>query len=337
VPAIRRASHDACVGCHADRSVDRKKRGPVTCAGCHDPEQQAKFEVAENIPRLKRNQPDAVILATGLKMAAAKGAKLSAVVETVAFDHVSHEKGVASCKACHHASLESCGSCHTPAGDEKGGHVRLGQAMHIRGDNASCVACHENAKKEPACAGCHDQMPVVSFQDTNCKLCHNVDPTAIAARIGDRDWEVRKAADEVAARTRPLPMVDKKDIPETVTIDAMVNQFEAVKLPHGKIVRAIYDNLDDDRLARYFHREPTTLCQGCHHHSPASLKPPRCASCHGEPFADGAVGRPGLQGAYHLQCIGCHESMGIQKPAANDCSACHPKRKQAATPSANPQ
>ena len=337
VPAIREASHASCVGCHTDRALEKKKGGPTTCAGCHDKIERSKYTVVEEIPRLDRNQPDAVLLATGLKMAAAEGTQPKAVVDAVAFNHVSHEKGVESCKTCHHASLESCGSCHTPGGDEKGDYVRLGQAMHGQGANASCVSCHETSKQKSSCAGCHNQMPAKKFQDTNCRLCHNIDPVTITPFAGDKDWRARIAAEEVAARTRMLAMVARKDIPETVTIDAMVNRFEAVKLPHGKIVQAIYDSLIDDRMARYFHREPTTLCQGCHHHSPASLKPPRCESCHGEPFVEGPGGRPGLQGAYHLQCIGCHEDMGIEKPSANDCSACHAKRKQGGTPSATSQ
>ena len=337
VPAIRKAFHDACVGCHTDQAVDNKKRGPTTCAGCHDEAERAKYAVVEEIPRLQRNQPDAVLLATGLKMAGARETQPKAVVDAVAFDHVSHEKGVESCKACHHASLESCGACHTPGGDEKGDHVRLGQAMHRQGANASCLSCHETTKQKASCAGCHSQMPARKFQENNCRLCHNIDPVSTIPFLEDKASRAKFAADEVGGRGLTLPMVAKKDIPETVTIDAMVNRFEAVSLPHGKIVQAIYDGVDDSRMARYFHIEATTLCQGCHHHSPASLKPPRCASCHGEPFADGPGGRPGLQGAYHLQCIGCHDKMGIKKPASNDCSDCHAKRMQGATSSANSQ
>lgn len=337
VPAIRRASHTSCVGCHESRAQKKNKRGPTTCGGCHDATQRAKIEVMEKVPRIPRNQPDNVLLATSLKKAATSGMEVRAAVDAVAFGHVSHEQGVASCKVCHHASLESCAACHTPSGDEKGGNIRLGQAMHMQGDNASCVACHNQSKKASECAGCHSQIPVRSFEDSNCRLCHNIEPAAILEGIGDKEWTSARAAEEVAARTRPMPMVDKKDIPETVTIDSMVNQFDGVKLPHGKIVQSLYNGIADNRLARYFHREATTLCQGCHHYSPASLKPPRCASCHGAPFADEAGGRPGLQGAYHMQCIGCHEKMGIEKPAANDCSACHPKRRQTAFQSTNPQ
>ncbi|MEZ4603850.1 MAG: hypothetical protein R2861_10745 [Desulfobacterales bacterium] len=36
----------------------------------------------------------------------------------------------------------------------------------------------------------------------------------------------------------------------------------------------------ENRLAAHFHDDAKTLCAGCHHHSPVSLTPPACASCH---------------------------------------------------------
>jgi hypothetical protein len=127
------------------------------------------------------------------------------------------------------------------------------------------------------------------------------------------------------------------DIPEKVVIDVMVNEYGPAELPHGKIVRTLTQGIGESHMAAVFHREAATMCQGCHHNSPASLKPPPCASCHGKPFSDYADGRPGLKGAYHGQCIDCHQQMGLAKPAANDCTACHPKRKPLTAQRANPQ
>jgi Class III cytochrome C family len=337
VRAIRNAAHDSCVACHQNLATLKIKGGPVTCAGCHDAAHQAKIETVAEVPRIARNQPDAVTLASRLKAAAVAGKEVAAPVAAVAFDHRSHEKAVGSCRSCHHASLESCAACHTPDGDKKGNFIRLEQAMHRPAGNASCVSCHEKRKAEASCAGCHGQMPVQNFSDAECRLCHNLDVSPGAFALRNQAAGARMAADAVAARTRPLPTVAKADIPETVEINAMADQYQAAKLPHGKIIRAIYDNLDDNRMARYFHRDPTTLCQGCHHHSPPSLKPPSCASCHGVPFADDAEGRPGLMGAYHGQCIGCHQKMGIEKPAANDCSACHQPRDKKLAQRSTPQ
>lgn len=326
IRALQNAAHDSCVACHQSLAELKIKGGPVTCAGCHHSVNQANIETIAQVPRVGRNQPDAVILATRLKQGAVDGNKTDASVAAVAFDHRNHENSVASCRSCHHRSLERCASCHTLAGDPKGNFIRLEQAMHVQRSNASCISCHNQAKTAATCAGCHAQMPAKNFSDADCRICHNLDVKAGDLALKDKAAGARQAADAVAARTGPLPMVAKADIPEAVEIKVMADQYAGARMPHGKIIQTIYDNLDESRMARYVHREPATLCQGCHHHSPLSLKPPACASCHGAPFADGVQGRPGLMGAYHGQCMGCHERMGIEKPAANDCTACHNKR-----------
>lgn len=340
---LREAAHDSCVACHQQLASLKAKGGPVTCAKCHDKAEQGNIETVAQVPRMRRNQPDAVLLATRLKAAAAagkvtdEGEPAPAFVAAVAFDHRGHEMAVGSCRSCHHASLARCAACHTLSGDEKGGFVRLEQAMHGARDNASCIRCHDRAKTAATCAGCHGQLPKKNFTDADCRLCHDVDLTPGAPALQKEDAAVRLAAGHVAARAKWRKAVAKADIPQTVRITAMADQYQGAVLPHGKIVQALADNLGDSALARHFHGESTTLCQGCHHHSPPSLKPPRCASCHGAPFAGDAENRPGLMGAYHGQCMGCHEKMGIAKPAANDCTACHQKRATLSAKGQSPQ
>jgi hypothetical protein len=116
------------------------------------------------------------------------------------------------------------------------------------------------------------------------------------------------------------------DIPENVEIKTLMNQYGPVKLPHRKIVQTLSDNIKDNRLVSYFHQDQNTLCQGCHHHSPAAKKPPGCASCHGRPFDERDLSKPGLMAAYHRQCMECHEAMDIEKPVATNCVACHQKK-----------
>jgi hypothetical protein len=112
-------------------------------------------------------------------------------------------------------------------------------------------------------------------------------------------------------------------IPEKVTIGRLSNQFEPAVFPHGKIVNTLIEKIRDSKLAGYYHSEKGTLCQGCHHNSPSAEKPPACSSCHGETIEGADAFRPGLVGAYHQQCIGCHDAMGIEKPDARDCNGCH--------------
>ena len=115
-------------------------------------------------------------------------------------------------------------------------------------------------------------------------------------------------------------------IPEKVTIGMLTNRFEPAAFPHRKIVNALIDKTRDNRLAGYFHSEKGTLCQGCHHNSPAAKTPPKCISCHSKPFNAKDPFKPGLIAAYHRQCMECHKSMGIAKPVSANCTACHQKK-----------
>ena len=136
-----------------------------------------------------------------------------------------------------------------------------------------------------------------------------------------------KAASLLDSVKEMLPKAIPDDqIPEKVTIAGLTKDYEAVEFPHRRIVHALMKDVATSRLAESFHNNAATLCQGCHHNSPAQQKPPACNSCHGKPFtADNSL-KPGLMGAYHQQCMTCHEAMGIEKPASRDCTACHKKR-----------
>ena len=169
-------------------------------------------------------------------------------------------------------------------------------------------------------------MPEKRFSEVTCGRCHNVDKT----RIDELPMSAEKKAELAretfyAASTQPaIPPIDQ--IPETVTINIMANKYEAVTLPHRKIISKLADGMKDDRMAGFFHSDQTTMCMGCHHNSPASMQPPKCASCHGKTFSTSQDKRPGLMGAYHGQCISCHQIMKIEKPRATDCIGCHKKR-----------
>jgi hypothetical protein len=117
-----------------------------------------------------------------------------------------------------------------------------------------------------------------------------------------------------------------EDIPETVEIKRLMDLYEPVKLPHRKIVQALVKNIQNNKLASYFHTETGTVCQGCHHYSPAVQKPPACESCHGLPFNANDPFKPGLMAAYHRQCMECHQGMGLTKFVATNCTACHRQR-----------
>lgn len=327
--SYRMAAHTDCVNCHKRLSDVDKDAGPVDCAGCHSKTAQAEIEKIEEVPRMKRDQPDAVLMADWMEEAVENGELPDQRMAPVAFDHKTHESATETCRACHHASLEPCRKCHTSKGDKQGDYVALGGAMHAGDSAKSCVGCHDAAKQHKNCAGCHRQMTKNAFADRNCRQCHDIDEGRLKPLPKKPEQQAKIAEFAIEKRPETLNRVADEKIPEKVTIDIMADQYKGATFPHRKIVKALAEKTGESELAKAFHNaQKETLCMGCHHNSPASLTPPRCASCHQFKRESPADSRPALKGAYHGQCIGCHDQMQIKKPAATDCTACHKKQKE---------
>jgi hypothetical protein len=109
------------------------------------------------------------------------------------------------------------------------------------------------------------------------------------------------------------------DLPEEVTIDVLVDSYEASTFPHLKIIRRFDEGIRSSTLARQFHGSTEAMCAGCHHHSPAGVRPPKCSACHGGEAA-ATVDKPSLKVAYHRQCVTCHQRLKI-KAGCTDCHA----------------
>jgi hypothetical protein len=316
--SMRTVSHAACISCHQKNLAKNESAGPITCSGCHDPAQQKLIEVVQPVPRMKRNQPDFVFVRTS--KADDENSEPLKRMKLVPFNHKAHESYNATCRSCHHASLSACAQCHTVQGSEEGDFVKLERAMHRLKTRQSCMGCHERKQQERACAGCHTSFEKKRQQDPlACQNCHQTEISSSAPPSNS----ALLAASVLEARPAMTATFDDELIPETVKIDSLTDKFEAVKLPHRKIVNALFNDIKDNKLAKYFHREKGTLCQGCHHNSPAAKNPPTCGSCHGRPFNEKDPFKPGLMAAYHQQCMECHREMGIQKPVATNCNACH--------------
>ncbi|MGE4297714.1 MAG: sulfate respiration complex hexadecaheme cytochrome HmcA [Desulfovibrionaceae bacterium] len=323
---MEQASHAACIACHRSVKEGGADSGPANCAGCHAAAAQAKVKKLDKVERLKRKQPDATLVRT-----TAEADATLARMAPVPFDHAAHEGYVDSCRACHHASLDACGKCHTLSGSKDGAGVSLETSMHTLQGGKGCVGCHakEQARK-PECASCHNFLAKTRLKDDSCASCHA--PAAAGFLKAEGTAEALKAeaaANATAllgARTLTARTYGVDDIPEFVEIGSLANDFKASKMPHRKIVLSLVDKVRNDKLAAAFHRDPGTLCQGCHHQSPASKTPPKCASCHGKPFNESDIHRPGLKAAYHQQCMGCHNAMGLEKPKDTACVECHEKK-----------
>jgi hypothetical protein len=291
--SMRLAAHLSCIDCHRKTLEKNKSAGPVNCSGCHDFQEQKMIEVVQKVPRLKRNQPDVVFV-----------------------KKIEPEKKISNLKT-------ACASCHTPTGSKEGKQVKLEQAMHQLKAGQSCLGCHQINQQEKQCAGCHASLEQRRKKgEATCLACHMTplsENTGNASRIDEK----ARATEFLNSRVAVTATYKDADVPEKVVIDGLMNQYKAVDLPHRKIVHTLAGNIKDNKLANYFHSDMGTICQGCHHNSPLSTKPPKCASCHGRPFDPDLPLRPGLMAAYHSQCMECHKEMGIKKPVATDCTGCH--------------
>lgn len=355
---LRLAAHGQCVACHLKIAGDDPKAatGPSSCAGCHGAldqksvaEASQKKVPAEADLRIPRGQPDLALIRPEKPLTALIPGETAkpADMPPVAFDHKAHEGKSESCATCHHAQLSSCaGSCHTLLGAKDGGFVNLAAAMHAPADPASCAGCHAREQAKPACAGCHAVRGrnVFSAGTAGCAACHQAPTPAVQAAVEGLDGVAEPKA--TAAREAELAKaliearptvagVKIEDIPETVTIKALAKDYQASVLPHRAIVLALEKGLAESKLAKAFHTEQATVCQGCHHHSPATLTPPRCSNCHGATSGPDSAA-PALKAAYHGQCMGCHTRMGIEGkvaaagrpqakpvPLATACDGCH--------------
>ena len=314
--SMESASHLTCIKCH------RESSGPVKCSGCHDINEQKKFEKPDEVQRLEVGQPDfALIGAKSPDENIDNKEKLSARMNPVPFDHKSHEQYQDSCRICHHAEIGSCTkSCHTITGSEKGKMINSEQAMHKLDSDRSCLGCHEKNKGQPKCAGCHGSMQIGSHEQDACLKCHVEPPKA---GTGENLTTESKAALLLESRKNVQDSFNDKDIPEEVTIDVLSSQYGPVVLPHRQIIDALAGDIKNSTLAGYFHSGEGTLCMGCHHNSPPSRTPPRCESCHSKSFDESIPLKPELKVAFHRQCMGCHDRMGIKVPKSTSCEDCH--------------
>ncbi len=317
--AFRVAAHEACIGCHRDPAVELQtdSRGPEQCAGCHDQERQLAIEVVEDPPRLKRDQPDFVLLSVPEEDLEASN------WNTVPFSHLEHEKLAESCRVCHHETLKQCSECHALTGSEEGEGVTYQQAMHGVMSDQSCVGCHEKEKSLLACAGCHALMTEADLSERACRICHAGPEPENLDRLRSRF----KSMDDFRPPQSAVRLsFASSEMPESVTIGVLSSEYEPAEMPHRKIVEKLSAGVKESKIATHFHGHEDVVCQGCHHHSPIGAKPPRCEHCHSAEFDKTNPLKPGLLAAYHLQCLGCHKVMEIEEP--KDCAGCHREKEK---------
>lgn len=92
--------------------------------------------------------------------------------------------------------------------------------------------------------------------------------------------------------------------PDVAILDQIKEMYSAVRFDHKN------------------HAEMVDMgqgCQHCHHYSPEGRIPP-CRECHGKIASETEnLRKPGLKGAFHRQCMGCHREWSH----ATECVICH--------------
>jgi Class III cytochrome C family len=314
--SLKTASHLQCLNCHLESAKTAKKDekvGPVECIKCHTGKYRTIAEL-EKIPRPDRNQPARPFI--NMQDAKMKG---------VTFDHDFHEKTHKNCRICHHETLKACKDCHSLVGKPAGNGVNVARAYHDVFSEHSCEGCHNLKKAEKNCFGCHSNIPVMDVESVgpkrdSCVICHN----------GEMKGPFSRPPLSAAG-------LDPKKVLKEVEIKVLGKEYEPAKLPHLEIIKKLSDVSNKSKLGNYFHVNMQTLCKGCHHRSPEAAEaqkdtPPYCRNCHMAGYDSGRLSSIRLLTAYHNQCMGCHDKMGIEKgnsvifKEGDRCAACHKKK-----------
>ncbi len=139
----------------------------------------------------------------------------------------------------------------------------------------------------------------------------------------------------VLAVSAPLAFSAWANGPETVELDSLAQYYGPVTFDH-----AMHADLAESCADCHHHTtgtEPTNAtCARCHTESDEASAI-ACKDCHSEqPFSAASLkeiennpqlyhtGKPGLKGAYHQNCLGCHESMG----GPTGCQDCHTRNEE---------
>lgn len=133
--------------------------------------------------------------------------------------------------------------------------------------------------------------------------------------------------------------LDPEKVKKEIKIKVLERQFEPAQFPHLDIIKKLVDISNKNKLANYFHKDLQTLCEGCHHQSPAEAEaqkdaPPYCRNCHAVAPDLQNLQKVRLLTAYHNQCMGCHDAMKLEKGSklrskeGDRCADCHKRKKK---------
>jgi hypothetical protein len=300
--SVMNSYHDACINCHKERLIAKKKAGPVICADCH----------AEKLQSVEIKYPvfefDFQVHNTHVKKLKEKIGKDDCSLCHHSYDI--HEEDESLRLVYEEGTEESCYYCHefgkkkgpeltaiTSAASKKGLSIR--EASHIR-----CLNCHlyYTLKQEKASPTGEKKVgPIV------CTKCHTGKYKTIA---------------ELAKVPRP-----DRDQPEKPLIEIENAKMKGVSFDHK-----LHEN--NSKTCRDCHHETLNACKKCHnimgspdgkwvstanaYHDISSGK--SCAGCHRVKKSD-------------KNCAGCHYhllpvDLHTMDPKKELCSVCHTGKKE---------
>ena len=125
----------------------------------------------------------------------------------------------------------------------------------------------------------------------------------------------------------PAAAMDIEDAPTSVTIDYLQELYEPVDFDHQMHAETYACNACHHHTTGDGTQNKT--CEKCHAHSDAA-DDVSCSGCHQQmvPLSSLAgpaenisyhIDKPGIKGALHLQCLGCHRIEG----GPTGCQECH--------------
>jgi hypothetical protein len=329
IRSARKAAHDSCVACHHDLAAKKIKTGPVECSGCHDAAAQAGIQTLTDVPRLQRNQPDIVLLTGWDSLGMTRMPMPGSLPRT----WIRWRSTMYCMKPPMPPALPVTMTAWRPAlpatpRPEQTKGAMSNWRMPCTGRTAQPAASGATRRRPgPATVpGATPRCRQRPSKDQPCAACHNVDVRNLPQKqLSDRTATADLAEQMLEQRAWTYEKVALDQVPDIVTIGVLSNEYQPSRFPHRLVVEAVFEKADQNEMARAFHGQELTLCTGCHHNSPATLNPPKCASCHGI-APDLAADKPGLLGAYHGQCITCHQEMAVTSVPATDCIKCHEKK-----------
>lgn len=233
----------------------------------------------------------------------------------VIFDHKTHfeDYGV-ECSACHHESFNielgvvECGVCH-------GSVESLGKPYP-----ENVIAFEESGTDTKKPLGNQPFHNTDIVKDTNaCLTCHHLEFTP-------KDWGHEMHYEDLGLSCDSCHHADTDIEPEPMNCNnchdatTPTNLRDAV---HVKCADCHQDLFDEGIEGCVTCHDTINTKQVYQEKGEITLNPTymSCASCHEGAKPEDLI--PNRMLAFHGQCIGCHESMGVPPYADDECAMCH--------------